>query len=449
MPEQNSENNSQNIETHKDWEHLGFSNLLFPNVFKTFVIAIQPGRILTAFLVLALIFLAGWIMDLHKTVIVSGKLTNADLRVSTLNGSRTYSTELHCYITFPDRIDNYYNIYKERTKEQRLGVFKVFSNFCVSNFNEGTAYFVQLRFDKALEAMINCFKACVWVLKYHTIYGIIFLFISFISISLGGGAICRGAALHFTRDERSGAISTIKFAIRRCVPLFFAPTSPIALAGLLGLVIVTVLGLITNIPYAGEILLALFFVLVLICGLLMAFAAIWGFGSVNLIYSAIAFEKTDTFDSMCRAYTYVFSRPWRLVVYTLLAALYGGICYLFVRLFGFLTLLISRWFLDLGVWAQSQKGIQIEKIDAIWPMPEYFNFLGAAGEISKPVTQTISAAVVNFEILVISGLVMAFAISFYFSASTIIYALLRNKVDKVPLDNVYVESVQTQNPQEA
>jgi hypothetical protein len=449
MSEQNPENGNQSAELEKECLQFRIPNLLFPNVFKTFRIAIQPSRMITAFLALIVIFIAGTLMDLHKTVIVSGRLTNADLRVSTLNGSRTYSTELHCYVTFPERMDNYYNIYKERTKSERLGVFKVFSSFCVANFNEGTVYLVQLRFDKAIEAIVNCITACVWVLKYHTIYGIILLFISYTVISLAGGALCRGAALHFSRDERVGAISCIAFAIRRWMPLFFAPTAPIALAGLLGLVIVSVLGLISNIPYAGEIILAIFFGVVLICGALMAFAVIWGGCSINLIYSTIAYEKTDTFDAMCRAYTCVFNRPWRLGIYTLIAALYGGICYLFVRLFGFLMLLLTRWFLDLGMWAQSQKVVQIEKIDAIWPKPEYFNFFGTTLEFTKPVTQTISSAVVHIEILIVAGLVMAFAMSFYFSVSTIIYCLLRNKIEKVPLDKVFVEKVQTENSQEA
>jgi hypothetical protein len=216
---------------------------------------------------------------------------------------------------------------------------------------------------------------------------------------------------------------------------------------LLGFVIVSLLGLVANIPYAGELILAIFFVLVLICGGLMAYASIWGVGGICLMYSAIACEKTDTFDAMCRAYSYVNSRPWRLAIYTLLAGFYGGICYLFVRFFAFMMLVTSRWFLDFGVWVQSQKGAQIEKIDAIWPMPEYFNFLGAATDFSKPVTQTIASAVVNCEILVVSGLVMAFVLSFYFSAGTIIYCLLRKKIDNIPLDSVFIEPVSTQNPQ--
>ncbi len=442
MSEQNTEERKQNFE-------FRVSDLLFQNIFKTFRIAIQPSRLITAFLALAIIYFAGWLMDFRKTVVVSGKISTADLRTSTLDGSRTWPTELHCFITYPDRMENFLKVYAERTKSQRQGVFNVFSNFCLANFNEGTVYFVQLNFGKAAQAISNCFMACVWVLEYHTIYGLIFLSISFVVFSLAGGAICRGAAFHFTRDERQGAGACIAFAIKRCVPLFFAPTAPLVLAALLGFVIVSLLGLMANIPYAGEIILAVFFILVLICGGLMAYAAIWGIGSWNLMYSVIACEKTDTFDAMCRAYSYVNSRPWRLAIYTLLAGFYGGICYLFVRFFAFMMLVTSRWFLDFGAWAQSQKGAQMEKIDAIWPRPEYFNFFGAAADFSKPVTQTIASVVVHWEILIVSGLVMAFVLSFYFSAGTIIYCLLRKKIDNIPLDSVFIEVIQTPNTQQA
>lgn len=423
------------------------SEFLFPNIFKTFRIAIQPGRLITAFFALAIIFTAGWLMDFRKTVVVSGRLSAADLRESTLSGSRTWPTELHCFVTYPDRMENYLRVYKDRTKEQRLGVFKVFSNFCMANFNEGTLAFVQLNFRQTIQALNNCFMACLWVVKYHTVYGIIFLTISFAAFSLAGGAICRGAAFHFSRDERQGIGTCIPFAIKRWIPLIFAPTMPLVLAVLLGFVIVSLLGLLTNIPYAGEIILAVFFVLVLICGAMLAYALIWGISAFNLMYAAAVYEKTDTFDVMCRAYSYVNARPWSLAVYTFFAGLYGGICYLFVRFFAFVMLIAGRWFLDFGVWVQSQSGTQIEKIDAIWPKPEYFNFLGSAADIARPVTQTIAWTVVQWQVLIVSGLVTAFAVSFYFSAGTIIYCLLRKKIDNIPLDSIFTEAVSSHDAQ--
>ncbi|HBG26836.1 MAG: hypothetical protein A2Y10_07780 [Planctomycetes bacterium GWF2_41_51] len=425
-------------------------NLLFPKIFKLFKIAVQPGRIMTAFFALMIIFLAGWVMDFHKTVVVSGRISEADLRISTLSGSPAWPTELHCFVGYPERVDNYIMTYKERQKSQMLGVFKVFSSFCIANFNEGVVYLLNLKFDRVIAAVTNCILACVWVLKYHTIYGIFFLVISFVVLALAGGAISRGAALQFARDEKAGMRTCIGFAIKNFIPIFCAPTAPLVLVALLGFVIVWVIGLLTNIPYAGELIMALFFLLVLIAGGLMAFTTIWAGASLNLMFGAIGFDKSDTFDAICRSYNYVYSRPWRLGLYTLLAAFYGGVCYLFVRLFAYVMLVMSRWFLQLGVFSKSEAGRQFDKVDAIWPKPEYFNFLGAMDDVSRPVTQTIASAVVHFEILIIAGLIMAFVVSYYFSAGTVIYCLLRKKVDNTAIEKVYIETpTQTQTTEQA
>jgi len=438
-----------------------FGNFLFPNIFKLFRIAIQPGRVLTAFFALFIIFVAGWAMDFSKTVVVSGRLTSRDIRTSTLTGSVGWPTELHCFVSNPDRVADFIKMYKDRTPSEKLGVFKVFSGFCLANFNEAVVSLVQLRFDKVTAAVTNCVLACVWVLKYHTIYGIILLLISLIAFSISGGAISRGAALHFSKDEKPGISLCIKFALKKFLPLFFAPTAPLMLVATLGLVIVFMIGLLTNIPWVGELILALCFIVVLCAGVLMAFTSIGACAGGNLMFGAIAYGNSDTFDAISRSFNYVYLRPWRLGFYSFLAAVYGAISYLFVRFFAFVLLSISRWFLQLGIFTHSSKAEQFDKLASIWPQPEFFNLLGNGINISRNPTESIAAAIVYLMILVIAGLVIAFAVSFYFSAGTVIYCLLRNKVDNTALEDIYIEpeqisvpetpelsdqAVQTQNP---
>ena len=415
-------------------------NLLFPHIFKLFRIAIQPGRILTAFLALFIIFITGWLMDFNKTVVVSGKLTQRQLRTSTLTGSVTWPTELHCFVNNSERTKNFIEMYKDRG--QKEGVFKVWSNFCLANFNQAIVSLLQLKLDKVTEAISGCILSCVWLLKYHTVYGIIFLLISFAALSIAGGAICRGAALHFSKGEKMGISPCIKFALRKFLPLFFAPTAPIILVATLGLVIIFVLGLITNIPWVGELVLALFFVIILFAGLVMSFTVIEAVAGINLMFGSIAYDNSDTFDAISRSFNYVYSRPWRLGFYTLFAAVYGAISYLFVRFFAFVLLGISRWFLQLGILTHSSKAEQFDKLVAIWPRPEFFNLLGNGLDVSRNPTESIAAFIVYLEILFIAGLVISFAISFYFSAGSVIYCLLRNKVDNIALDDVFMEAEQ-------
>ncbi|OHB57304.1 MAG: hypothetical protein A2173_03140 [Planctomycetes bacterium RBG_13_44_8b] len=420
--------------------------LLFLNIFKTFRTAIQPARILTAFFALTLLFVAGWQMDFSKTVIVSGKVTRQDLGTSELTGSLTWPTELHCFVGAPERFEGYIERYKDKPYKQ--GVFKVWSSFCIARLNRAAASIAVLRFDNFVTSLSECILAAVWALKYHTLYSIILFVIALILFSAAGGAICRGAALQFSRDERCGITPCIKFALKKFISLFCAPLAPMIFIAVCGLVVL-VFGLIANIPWAGEILLAIAFIFVLIAGLCMALAIIGAAGGINLMPSVIVYENSDAFDAVNKSCSYVYTKPWRFSFYALLAAVYGAVCYLFVRFFAFLMLAVSRLFLSIIIWTDGSKAERLNKLDVIWPKPEFFNLLGDGLEISRNLTESFAAGVIYLFVLVVTGLIIAFVISFYFSAGTIIYCLLRNKIDNTPLDNVFIEAEQTAQLEQA
>lgn len=96
------------------------SSLLFLNIFKTFRIAIQPARLVTAFLALAIVFIAGWLMDFSKTVVVSGKLTSNQLRSMAPISAADWPTELHCFVSDPQQMHNFKNRYKGRTENREF-----------------------------------------------------------------------------------------------------------------------------------------------------------------------------------------------------------------------------------------------------------------------------------------------------------------------------------------
>ncbi|MBA7640952.1 hypothetical protein ES703_48624 [subsurface metagenome] len=52
-------------------------------------------------------------------------------------------------------------------------------------------------------------------------------------------------------------------------------------------------------------------------------------------------------------------------------------------------------------------------------------------------SQSIAAFLVYLVLLVVIGLLVAFVISFYFSANTIIYSLMRNRVDNTALEDIF------------
>jgi len=117
--------------------------------------------------------------------------------------------------------------------------------------------------------------------------------------------------------------------------------------------------------------------------------------------------------------------------YTVVAAVYGAICYMFVRLFAFLLLLATHLLLQFGILGDNSK------LTAIWSGPSFWSLIGPSSLTVSNWTQSLAAFLVHLCLLAVIGLVVSFIISFYFSANTIIYALMRNRVDNTALDDVY------------
>jgi hypothetical protein len=218
---------------------------------------------------------------------------------------------------------------------------------------------------------------------------------------------------------------------------------------------VFLLGLIGNIPRAGELIMVIFMPLALIAGALIAVILIGTVAGFNLMFPAVAYDGSDCFDSISRSFSYVYSRPWRMAFYSALAMVYGAICYIFVRFFAFLLLWATRWFLALGIWVDSSNK-ESNKLAAIWPEPSFINLLGSPVSSAANWSELFAAFLVHLFLLIIIGLLVSFILSFYFSANTIIYSLMRNRVDNTALEDIYTDldeikaeptSAETEEPQ--
>ena len=123
--------------------------------------------------------------------------------------------------------------------------------------------------------------------------------------------------------------------------------------------------------------------------------------------------------------------------YTAMAAIYGAICYIFVRFFVFLLLIVPHGVLRIGIFNNS-------KLARIWTKPELFNLLGSNAEASANWSESLAAFLIYLLLLAVIGLLVSFVISFYFSANSIIYSLMRNRVDNTALEEIYTPSEESQ-----
>ncbi len=363
-----------------------FDNFLFPKIFQTFRIAIHWKTLTIAFLAVAVICLIGWIMDL---IVVAASGSHGE-----------------------------------------IGVFSMLWHIAIESFNGAIASLFAFDILRVAENITGYFAAVGSTFEDHYIYCIIFCVVKLAVISICGGAICRIAALQFARGEKPGLTEALRFSAKKFTSFFTVPLAPVGIIIVTG-VFIFLLGLIGNIPRVGELIMGIFMFVTLIAGALITVFLIGTIAGFNLMFPAVACDGSDCFDAISRSFSYVYAKPWRMSFYTAVAAVYGSICYMFVRFFAFLLLLVTHQLLQFGILGDNSK------LTAIWAGPSFWNLLGPASSTTANWTQSLAALLVHLYLLAIIGLVVSFIISFYFSANTIIYALMRNRVDNTALDDVY------------
>jgi hypothetical protein len=279
-------------------------------------------------------------------------------------------------------------------------------------------------------------SAPAWAIQYHwvyfLIYGALFLFVW----SLFGGAIARIAAVHVADEGRKLSMRQgLSFAVSKFLSFLSAPLIPLIIVVGLGLVVAVVSG-VAFLVYL-DVAVGVFYFLALAAGFVMTLVVLGTAGGLNLMYPTIAVEGSDSFDAISRSFSYVYAKPWRMLFYSTVAVGYGAVCYLFVRLFVWLVLLLAHVSVGLFVFRNA------DNMSSLWPtlqpvggslnLPRGVNFeaLNWYGDLT--------AGLLSIWVYLMIAMLAAFAISFYFSASTIIYYLIRRDTDATEMDDVYLE----------
>ena len=278
-----------------------------------------------------------------------------------------------------------------------------------------------------------------WMVCEHLIFAAIFLLITLAVWSLLGGAVHRIAALQATRQEKISIVQAMKFSMGKFFSFFTAPLIPLAIILLLGFGLV-IGGVIGNAWGLGMFIVSLLFVLALLVGLIIAFLVVGLVGGAGLMYPTIAVEGSDSFDAISRSFTYIFEKPWRAAIYTLAALLHGMAGYVFVRAFAFIALWSAHFFVKGGIWqgGQTLPGA-CDKLDIMWTAPTFASLHAPCRWEAMSTMEHAGAILITFWVYLIIGLVGAYILTYASSASTVIYCLLRRKVDATDIDDVYVD----------
>ena len=288
--------------------------------------------------------------------------------------------------------------------------------------------------------MLMACQGLIWLMCEHWLFAIIFLTFSLSAWSLFGGAIHRIAALHAAREEKISMVQALRFSASKFLSFFAAPLIPLIIILCLGLVLFLGGLILGNLGVYLTWIMGLLLPIAIVLGLLIAFLSIGLGGGCGLMYPTIAVEGSDAFDAISRSFSYVFARPWRTGLYGLIALVYGTICYLFVRLFAFIALASTHWFVKGGIFGGgSDLSANADALDKLWPAPMYTDFHPPVSGDALAGFEPLAAWLISVWVCIVIGVVAAFALSFMASSSTVIYYLLRRKVDATDLDDVYVE----------
>lgn len=218
---------------------------------------------------------------------------------------------------------------------------------------------------------------------------------------------------------------------------------------LVGLIVILVLlaliptfvGLLGKIPTVGRVILMLASVLTpfaFFIGLLMAYLLI-GLG-VSLFFapSVVGAAESDAFETAYQHLAMIWNQPWRVFIYEALLFGVKVICtpiWIIFCLIGFALAMLPIHFLiptDMQhiMWQVDRwLGGSIEKLAAL-PYMEYFQvFDTGSAPTNLPITLTIAAIFMTFSLLFIAGLVIAYLYSMASAGNTLIYTILRRRVD--------------------
>ena len=218
---------------------------------------------------------------------------------------------------------------------------------------------------------------------------------------IAGGAIARIAVVQAAGDRRVGLGTAVRFALGKAPSLIGAPLTP-----MLGVAIFAaccgLFGLACRVPWGigAAIAWALGFVPLLL-GLVMALILAGLALGWPLMHATVAAEGEDAPDALSRSYSYVNQRLARYAAHALASLAIGSVGLILAILFARVVMALADWGVGLG-----------------------------AADVPAPAHE--------FWARVVGLLVHAWIYSYFWSAASIIYLILRRDVDGTAWHDVYL-----------
>ena len=278
-----------------------------------------------------------------------------------------------------------------------------------------------------------------WVWKYHRWHFIVFAVWLLVVASLFGGALARMTSLHAAREQRIGVAAALISASKRWWVYFVTPLAPLCLVALFFLLL-CVGGLVFFNPqvWGVDLLGSVLFGLALAGGAIVGFTFLLTAVGGHLFYAAIAVEGADCFDAVSRVVHYVINRLWQWLFFNVVAVVFGAVTYLLISCLVFVVLWVVH--VAVGMWVYVETDLGMSRLEVLFPEPRF-------GQLSYDVDYTglegsavCAAWIIRCWVFVAAGVLAAYAVSYYYTANTWIFLLLRKSADDVAMTEVFVDA---------
>lgn len=311
------------------------------------------------------------------------------------------------------------------------GVFQTTVATATDSFNTFVVGLLTLDFASCGRALRAVFVTTPRALAVeYPLAGVPILIIFLAVFTLGGGALCRMVACDMSGELRLSATEGLGFALPRWGRSAAAVLIPAAI--ILAIALGLALGGLVLLRLPGLNLIGgLVYGLMLAAGALLVFLLAGFAVSGAMLIPAVAVESTDSIDANQRAYAYVLGSPGRLAIYAIVLIVEGALAYAVI---GWLTAAALNVSADLaGAWAGWGAPLHGGIEPFVFTLPDHG--LGLSG------TRRGAAALIGlWERLGLAALA-AYVVSFFFTASTALYLLLRRVNDGQDIEEIWTDEM--------
>lgn len=370
----------------------------FPTLrlFDSFRMALQPTKLLLALLMLILVYFGGRIFEF-------------------IWGPQT-----------PD-VGAVYWIFEEVLRRE-LAAFSLLVS-SAANLHLGLGTIASDRPQGVVGALyLMIVVAPSWLWKTHPWFFVVMVIDAAVIKLVLGGAIARLATVQACLGRNASLGETARFTWSMAFWLIVAPLIPLFVAGVVWLVLAVGGGVLFNVP-GLNVVGGVVFGVMLFAGLVGACLLLFTALGAGLLPSALAVEGTDAFDAVSRIFAFLLYRPMRFFFLTAVMLVYGALTYILVGLVVFLAMWFTR--AAAGVWSS--------ELHQYMPAPELSEFPNGADVSELGATGKATAWLVGAWTKLLFGVSVAYATSYFFTAQTWVYLLLRKAVDESAFDECYVE----------